>query len=114
MVNDLKHDRKRVTHITRLVGKMNLHLGRGFFLKSLWSAVAKVSLLILFPMLVICSAKAELRIDITKGQIEPTPIAISDLFGSGAEESVLGKRVSDIISRNLERSGLFRPIDQIF
>jgi len=91
---------------------MNLHLGRGFFLKSLWSAVAKVSLLILFPMLVICSAKAELRIDITKGQIEPTPIAISDLFGSGAEESVLGKRVSDIISRNLERSGLFRPIDQ--
>ena len=56
-------------------------------------------------------AQADLRVDITRGQVEPMPVAISDLFGETEEATKLGKKISQVIARNLERSGLFRPID---
>lgn len=54
---------------------------------------------------------AELKVDITKGVVEPMPIAIAPFQGRSAEETQQGRQVSDVVTADLERSGLFRPID---
>lgn len=57
-------------------------------------------------------AVAELRIDITQGKVEPLPIAITDFIGAVDGESQYGVDISRVIAANLERSGLFRPINK--
>ncbi|NMM42939.1 Tol-Pal system protein TolB [Rhodospirillaceae bacterium KN72] len=57
-------------------------------------------------------ARAEVRIDITRGNVEPMPIAISEFFGLSAPETELGKNIADVIQNNLVNSGLFRAIDR--
>ncbi|MBZ0324613.1 MAG: Tol-Pal system protein TolB, partial [Alphaproteobacteria bacterium] len=56
-------------------------------------------------------ARAELRIDITRGNVEPLPIAIVDFQGGSGEESRIGRDVARVVAADLERSGLFRPLD---
>ncbi len=56
-------------------------------------------------------ARAELRIDITRGHVEPMPIAVSPFYGDRPQETQIGRDITSVISANLERSGLFRPID---
>jgi TolB protein len=56
------------------------------------------------------SARAQLRIDITRGRVEPMPIAVSPFFGAGPA-SQTGAETRNVIANNLERSGLFKPID---
>ena len=56
------------------------------------------------------AARAELKIDITRGNIEPMPIAITRLVGEGKMEQ-LGRDIARVVSANLERSGLFLPIN---
>jgi TolB protein len=56
-------------------------------------------------------AGAQVRIDITKGQVQPMPIAVSPFFGASPQESRVGEDMTNVISANLERSGLFKPID---
>ncbi|MBM3534969.1 MAG: Tol-Pal system protein TolB [Alphaproteobacteria bacterium] len=55
-------------------------------------------------------AWGELRIDITRGRVEPMPIAIVPFSGSG-EQARVGNDISSVVSADLERSGLFRPLD---
>lgn len=57
------------------------------------------------------TARAELRIDITRGVVEPIPIAITALHGVRPETTRFGRDIADVVSADLERSGLFRPID---
>ena len=57
------------------------------------------------------TARAELRVDITRGHVEPLPIALVDLAGSDEADAAIGRQITEVITRNLERSGLFRPID---
>jgi len=52
-------------------------------------------------------AHALLKIDITKGNVEPLPIALPDLAGSQ-----VGRDIIAVVSADLERSGLFAPIPQ--
>jgi TolB protein len=59
----------------------------------------------------VTGARAELRLDITRGRVEPMPIAISTFFGQGGQESQVGRDIAQVVSANLERSGLFRPLD---
>jgi TolB protein len=56
-------------------------------------------------------ARAELRIDITSGKIEPMPIAIPPFAGPGNDEGQAGNEIAGVVSADLERSGLFRPLD---
>jgi len=56
------------------------------------------------------AAFAEIRIDITKGNVQPLPIAITDFLGTGQDEG-LGRNIARVVAADLERSGLFRPID---
>ena len=58
------------------------------------------------------AARAELHIDITRGKIEPLPIAIP-AFGGGqqANDQQSGRDIAQVVSADLERSGLFQPLD---
>jgi len=55
-------------------------------------------------------ARAQLVVDITSGIDDPTPIAVSPFGWSGS--GVLSEDVSGIISADLRRSGLFKPVPQ--
>jgi len=56
-------------------------------------------------------AGAQLKVDITKGNIQPMPIAIPAFVGAGGAPDELSTNVANVITANLQRSGLFRPID---
>jgi len=56
-------------------------------------------------------AKAELKIDVTRGKADPMPIAIPVFKGSTAEDNDMGAKMTEVISNNLTRSGLFRPLN---
>ena len=57
-------------------------------------------------------AVAEVRIDITRGHLEPLPIAISDFYGKEIRDGEIGADIAAVISDNLERSGLFKPVNR--
>ena len=68
---------------------------------------------VLVPMAALApSAHAQLQVDITRGTVEPLPIAIPEFFGKTPQEIETGRNIADLISADLERSGLFRPIDR--
>lgn len=56
-------------------------------------------------------AHAELEIDITKANPQPMPIAVTNFAGDNPQAQQTGQNIAAVISANLERSGLFRPID---
>lgn len=56
-------------------------------------------------------AWAQIEIDITKGNIDPTPIAIPDFIGADASAQQLGQEIAGVIRADLERSGLFKSLD---
>ena len=56
-------------------------------------------------------AEAVVKLDVTQGNVQPIPIAIPDFVGVATQDPDLGRNVSQIIAANLQRSGLFLPID---
>ena len=56
-------------------------------------------------------AWAQLQIDITRGVVEPLPIAIPALHAEDAGDAQRGQEVADVITANLQRSGLFRAVN---
>jgi TolB protein len=54
-------------------------------------------------------ADAVLHLDVTQGNIQPIPIALPDFVATG--EAATAHDVTQIIASNLQRSGLFAPID---
>src|ERR671918_624124 len=69
-------------------------------------------LLVLLLGLVARPAEAVLELDITEGVVEPLPIAVSEFAGDTPAAQQRGREIADVISADLERSGLFRPIDR--
>ena len=57
-------------------------------------------------------ARAVTEIDITQGNLRPMPIAVSPFLAGDSGSAALADAVTDIVSGNLERSGLFKPIDR--
>jgi TolB protein len=57
-------------------------------------------------------AAAVVKLDVTQGNVQPLPIALPDFLGAGLPDPGLGRGVTQIIASNLQRSGLFAPIDQ--
>lgn len=51
-----------------------------------------------------------LQIDITRGNVEPLPIAVTDLYSTHPSGVQIGKDVAGVVAADLERSGLFRPL----
>lgn len=56
-------------------------------------------------------ARADLRIDVNRGQVNPMPIAISQFTGGADVDASLGRSMTEVIVNNLNRSGLFRALD---
>lgn len=57
-------------------------------------------------------AFAVIEIDVTQGTIEPLPIAIPDFIAGSGSEGDTASQISAVITANLERSGLFKPIEK--
>jgi TolB protein len=56
-------------------------------------------------------ARAVLRVDVNEGNVQPVPIAVTDFLAGSPGDAETARGVSQIISGNLRRSGLFAPID---
>ena len=74
-------------------------------------------LLIIFPF----KAIALIEVDITRGNLNPLPIAVSPLsidensrnnFEKILEKKNIGSEISIIVEKNLKTSGLFNPLDK--
>jgi len=75
-----------------------------------FSLVARCGALALAAFVVTAPlARAELHIDITSGKVAPLPIAIPNFAGSDPQTA---QQITQVLSADLERSGLFSPIDQ--
>ena len=74
------------------------------------NAMGKASFvaLVLSLLIPLHSASAALKIDITQGNVQPLPIAVLDFVS----EDGVGGDLAQVIMADLERSGLFRPIDR--
>jgi len=57
-------------------------------------------------------AHAELQIDITRGNVEPIPVAIPLFMGTTPRAGDIGENIANVIQADLERSGLFRGLDR--
>ena len=71
----------------------------------------KHSLIIIILCLISLKIQS-LEITLNQGTIKPTPIAVTNLFSNTSSLGKYGKNIASVISDNLERSGLFIPIDQ--
>lgn len=71
-----------------------------------------IILLTSFILFVVCIKAYSLEVTLTQGTIKPTPIAITDFFSDDMQSTKIGKNISNVISANLERSGLFLPINK--
>ncbi|MBF0354377.1 MAG: Tol-Pal system protein TolB [Alphaproteobacteria bacterium] len=69
-------------------------------------------LLLVGLMFLNAPAWAEVRIDITRGNVQPLPVAVTDFQGVKGNEGQVGADISRVIAADLERSGLFKPIDK--
>ncbi|MDX9689953.1 MAG: Tol-Pal system protein TolB [Proteobacteria bacterium] len=77
--------------------------------KSLQKALALLTLLVAVALPT--GAKAEIRIDITRGVVEPIPVAIPAFYGAGGNEAQFGRDIAKVVSADLVRSGLFSMVD---
>jgi TolB protein len=57
------------------------------------------------------SAQAVLRLDVTSGNVQPMPIALPDFLPGAPAETEVARNITSIIAANLQRSGLFAPIN---
>jgi TolB protein len=56
-------------------------------------------------------AEAALRLDVTQGNVQPLPIALPDFVGASPGDVEGARGVTQVVTANLKRSGLFAPID---
>jgi TolB protein len=55
--------------------------------------------------------RAEPVVDLTQPTLRPIPIAITDFFGATGPDGTFGADIARVVAADLERSGLFKPID---
>src|SRR4029077_3634178 len=54
---------------------------------------------------------AQTRLDVTQGNVAPLPIAIPGFVGGTPGDTEVARGITQVITANLRRSGLFAPID---
>ena len=85
----------------------------------------KLILVIFYVFIFNSSAIALVEVDITRGNLNPLPIAVSPLYIESGSKDLkegdkviknVGERISEIIEVNFRRSGLFNPLkkDSLF
>jgi TolB protein len=56
-------------------------------------------------------AAAQVHLDITQGNFQPMPIAVPPFIGVTGNDGETAQGITQIVTANLQRSGLFAPID---
>jgi TolB protein len=56
-------------------------------------------------------AFAALKVDVNQGNIQPLPIAIPDFVAASPGDVAAGLNIANVVRADLERSGLFKPLD---
>ncbi|MBI2233781.1 MAG: Tol-Pal system protein TolB [Micavibrio aeruginosavorus] len=70
--------------------------------------IAFVLALIALPL----SAHAQVQVNVTSGQMDPMPVAITEFYSAaGAAGQDMAREMPRIIQNNLERTGLFKPLN---
>ncbi len=59
----------------------------------------------------VAPARAVLRFDLNQGNVQPMPIALPDFLAGSPSDGQSARGISQIMTANLRRSGLFAPID---
>lgn len=78
----------------------------------------KTCFLVACALLIASAAKAQLQVDVTRGSVDPVPIAVPDFVPVEDVEtptgslSDIGASITEVITANLVSTGLFRAIDQ--
>ena len=80
--------------------------------RSLIVGAAYVFAAVIWTYMLVLPAAAVLEVDITKGRVDPLPIALPNFVGESPDEQKFGADITGVIGNNLERSGLFRPLPQ--
>jgi TolB protein len=75
------------------------------------SLIAGAAGLAMSPQLAHAQAAKTAEITVDRARTEPIPIAIPNLVAAGGDAATLGRDIATVITNNLARSGLFRPID---
>ena len=77
-----------------------------------------ILLFILFFLFNVSKAYSLIEVDITRGNLNPLPIAVSPLFSDSDTKKELdnesniiklGEKISEVVENNLRRTGLFNP-----
>lgn len=63
--------------------------------------------LVIFLVCLIASAAQALKIEITKGEVRPDPIAITNFYSEDTEVRGIGSDIAEVIGNDLVSSGLF-------
>ncbi len=63
-------------------------------------------------VIVVTPAHAALKIDITRGNVDPLPIALPALNGRTQADARFGAEIASVVQADLLRSGLFRMVPQ--
>jgi len=77
-------------------------------MKNLLALPIILLLLVLFPSV----GYSVLKIDITKGNLDPIPVAVTPFNGDSTRASDIAAKMTKVISQNLVNSGLFKTIDK--
>jgi TolB protein len=56
-------------------------------------------------------ARAHVTVSVNSGNINPLPIAITELQAQGGADPTVGASISDVVTSDLRNSGAFRPLD---
>ncbi|HEX4303058.1 MAG TPA: Tol-Pal system beta propeller repeat protein TolB [Rhizomicrobium sp.] len=70
-----------------------------------WVAALGIALCMAAP------AHAELHVTVDQGNAQPMPIAIPDFAAPSAGDAAVAQNIAKVIRADLDRSGLFRPLD---
>ena len=77
----------------------------------------KIIAILLFYFSLLSSSNALIKVDITRGNLDPLPIAVSPLHVDNSSENLekidvkkLGINISSIIEKNFKSTGLFNPL----
>src|SRR5690349_3067088 len=75
-----------------------------FFVRSILAAA-------LIALLGAAPARAELHVTVDQGNAKPLPIAIPDFSAASPSDVAAGQNIAKVVRADLERSGLFQPLD---
>lgn len=62
-------------------------------------------------MFFVLPARAELQVNVTQGSVDPLPIAITTFFAEPGGDVGTAAGIPQIITEDLERTGLFKPVN---